>query len=93
MYIKDYKLKRFKQYELLKFFCSSTPASTASDLIGIHHNSANKFYHRLLRDCQNIVKSRSVTFLYVEVDENYFGGHRKEKRGKDAHEKSLYIFF
>ena len=85
MYVKHCKLTRYKQYELLKFFCAGTPARTASDLAGIHRNSGIRFYHKLRCAIALQQQNRAAQFCgSVEVDESYFGGHRKGKRGRGA---------
>jgi transposase len=85
MYVKHCKLTRYEQYELLKFFCAGMPARTASDLTGIHRNSGIRFYHKLRCAIATTQQNRAAQFCgSVEVDESYFGGHRKGKRGRGA---------
>jgi len=47
MYVKHCKLTRYQQLELLKYFVAGTPARTAADLVGIHRNSAIRFFNKL----------------------------------------------
>ncbi len=52
MHIKHCKLSLNIQNELLKYFVVGTPARTVADMLGIHHNSAIRFFHKLIReDC------------------------------------------
>ena len=47
MYIKHCKLSKNKQLELMKYFIAGATARTAADLVGIHRNSAVRFFHKL----------------------------------------------
>lgn len=66
-------------------FIAGTPARAVADLAGIHYNTAVQFYHRLR---QVIYLELSLTSPVldgeIEVDESYFGGRRKGKRGRGA---------
>ena len=85
MYVKHCKLTRYQQLELIKYFVSGTPARTASDLVGIHRNSAIRFFHKLRQQIACKQAERAVQFCgEIEVDESYFGGHRKGNRGRGA---------
>lgn len=85
MYVKHCKLSKRKQLELMKYFIAGATARTAADLAGIHRNSAIRFFHKLR--CAITIKQqeRAAEFTgEVELDESYFGGHRKGKRGRGA---------
>ena len=85
MYVKHCKLTRYQQLELMKYFVAGTPARTAADLAGIHRNSAIRFFHKLRGAIASKQQHRAAQFCgEVEVDESYFGGHRKGKRGRGA---------
>ena len=47
MYIKHCKLSKNKQLELMKYFITGATARTVADLVGIHRNSAVRFFHKL----------------------------------------------
>ena len=47
MYIKHCKLSGSEQLELMKYFVAGATARTAADLIGIHRNTAVRFFHKL----------------------------------------------
>ena len=88
MYIKHCKLSRFEQLELMKYFISGSTARTAADLIGIHRNTAVRFFHKLREKIAIKQQSRSEQFCgKIELDESYFGGTRKGKRGRGAADK------
>jgi transposase len=73
------------QQELIRQFVAGTPARSAALLTGIHRNSVTLFYHKL-REIITAKLAEETPFLdsQVEVDESYFGGMRKGKRGRGA---------
>jgi len=85
MYIKHCKLRRNKQLELMKYFVAGTTARTAGSLVGIHRNTAVRFFRKLREKIAQVQLSRSEPFNgKIELDESYFGGVRKGKRGRGA---------
>jgi transposase len=85
MYVKHCKLTRNKQLELMKYFVAGATARTAADLCNIHRNSAVRFFHKLRCAIATKQLERAAQFAgEVELDESYFGGHRKGKRGRGA---------
>jgi transposase len=85
MYIKHCKLARNKQLELIKYFVAGSTARTAADLAGIHRNTAIRFFYKLRQKIALEQQDRIEQFCgKVELDESYFGGHRKGKRGRGA---------
>jgi transposase len=80
------KLLRKQQVTLLEYFVLEATARSAADLLGIQPNSAALFYRKLRtviaqhleQDAQEIFDGA------VELDESYFGGVRKGKRGRGA---------
>jgi len=85
MYIKYCKLSRNKQVELIKYFVAGTTARTAGELSGIHRNTAIRFFHKL-REKIAIKQQMEVEQFCgkIELDESYFGGRRKGKRGRGS---------
>ena len=85
MYVKHCKITHYQQLRLLEYFVAGTPARTAADLVGIHRNSAIRFFHKLRGKIAIKQQNRAAQFCgEVEVDESYFGGRRKGKRGRGA---------
>lgn len=85
MYVKHCKLSRNKQLELIKYFVAGATARTAADLAGIHRNSAIRFFHKLREKIALKQQARVEQFCgKIELDESYFGGVRKGKRGRGA---------
>ena len=90
MYVKHCKLKRYQQLELMKYFVAGTPARTAADLASVHRNSAIRFFHKLRCAIASKQQKRAAQFCgEIEVDESYFGGIRKGKRGRGAAGKTI----
>lgn len=85
MYVKHCKLSRPKQLELLKYFVAGSTARTAAELADIHRNTAVRFFHKLREKIALKQQHRSEQFCgKIELDESYFGGSRKGKRGRGA---------
>ncbi|MGG5821979.1 IS1595 family transposase [Falsiroseomonas sp. HW251] len=78
------RLSRSVQERLLEYFVAGTPARTAAELLGIHRNSAILFYHKLREVIWARTREGHPFGGEVEVDESYFGGHRKGVRGRGA---------
>jgi transposase len=73
------------QLELLRLFVAGVPARTAAELTGLNRNTAILFFHKL-REVIATRLAEEAPFLdgEIEVDESYFGGRRKGKRGRGA---------
>ena len=85
MYVKHCKLGRSEQLDLMKYFVAGSTARTAADLIGIHRNTAVRFFHKLREKIALKQQNRSEQLCgKIELDESYFGGTRKGKRGRGA---------
>jgi transposase len=85
MYVKHCKLSNKKQLRLLEHFVAGTPTRTAAEIVDVHRNSAIRFFHKLRVKIALKQQNRSEQLCgKVELDESYFGGHRKGKRGRGA---------
>ena len=83
------RLSQYKQNKLIELFIANVTARIAAQLVGVNKNTAAYYFHRLrLLIYQN---SPHLEMLdgEVEVDESYFGGQRKGKRGRGASGKSI----
>ncbi len=80
------KITRKGQLELMKLFIAQTTARTAADLTGVNRNSARLFFHKLREIIAfNLDEENQGYFAgEIELDESYFGGVRKGKRGRGA---------
>ena len=76
------------------FFVLEVTARSAADILGIHPNSAALFY-RKIRTVINYHLALAAAEVFegsVELDESYFGGRRKGRRGRGAAGK-VVIFY
>jgi transposase len=71
--------------KLMMFFIAGTTARTAAELVGVNRNTVNLFYNKLRKIIVYFIEKESPFFDgEIEVDESYFGGIRKGKRGRGA---------
>lgn len=78
------KLSNYKQSRLLEMFVAGATARTASELAAVNRHSATLFYHKIREMICYELEDDSPFDGEVEVDESYFGGHRKGNRGRGA---------
>ena len=93
MKITHCKLKKKAQKELLRFFVLEVTARSAVDILGIHPNSAALFY-RKIRTVINYHLALAADEVFegpVELDESYFGGQRKGRRGRGVAGKVVVV--
>ena len=84
MHIKYCKLRPSQINRLLEHFVAGTTARMAAELVGLHRNTTSLFYHRLRQIIAQQLEDVSPFLGPIEVDESYFGGRRKGKRGRGA---------
>ncbi len=74
------------QCKLIEHFVSGSTARCASILVGVNKNTAAYYFHRLREIILYHTELEAEEYLYgeIEVDESYFGGKRKGKRGRGA---------
>ena len=78
------RLSKQKQDRLIEHFVSGTTARCAADLIGVNRNTSAYYFHRLRLIIAVATEDQELLSGEVEVDESYFGGRRKGKRGRGA---------
>lgn len=80
------RLSYSKQLKLMEHFVAGSTARCAAELVGVNRKTAAYYYHRLRVVISSELEQESIEFLSgeIEVDESYFGGHRKGKRGRGA---------
>ena len=80
------RLRQYKQNRLIELFVAGTTARTAASLAGINKTTASYYFHRLRGliyhndDNGGLLAGEGE----IEVDESYFGGKRKGRRGRGA---------
>ena len=78
------RLSQYKQYKLIELFVAGVTARTAAELVGVNKSTAAYYFHRLRLLIFQNSPHLEMFDGEIEVDESYFGGHRKGKRGRDA---------
>jgi len=78
------RLSRYKQDRLIEHFVSGSTARTAAKLINVNKTTAAYYFHRLREIIALETQNEALLSGEFEVDESYFGGHRKGKRGRGA---------
>jgi len=70
----------------MEHFVAGSTARCASELVCVNRKTGAYYYHRLRVIISTEVEQEAAEFLSgeIEVDESYFGGHRKGKRGRGA---------
>ena len=66
----------------MELFVAESTARTAADLVRVHRNSAALFYHKLRSLIAYKISEVDPEFGIFECDESYFGGKRKNLRGR-----------
>ena len=86
MQITNCKLSKRVQKKLLEFFVLQVTARSAADILDIQPNSAILFYRkiRMVISHHLALAADEVFESPVELDESYFGGRRKGRRGRGA---------
>ena len=78
------RLSSAKQNRLIEHFVAGTTARTAAVLVGVNKTTASYYFHRLRELIFKAVEDETPFSGEIEVDESYFGGKRKGKRGRGA---------
>ena len=80
------RLSDYKQGRLIEHFVSGSTARTAAALVGVNKSTVAYYFLRLREIIALELESESHEVFdgEIEVDESYFGGKRKGKRGRAA---------
>ena len=73
-----------QQNRLIECFVMEVTARSAADVLQIHPNSAALFYRKLRELITEKIADDIPFDGEIELDESYFGGTRKGKRGRGA---------
>ncbi|MDW0537290.1 IS1595 family transposase, partial [Mannheimia haemolytica] len=76
------RLSQYKQNKLIEQFVAGVTARTAYELVNVNKNTAAYYFHRLRLLIYQHSPHLEMFEGEIEVDEGYFGGHRKGKRGR-----------
>ena len=77
------RLRKCKQARLTQYFVAGTTARTAAALCGLNRKTAAYYFHRLREIVALELEAKGEALFdgEIEVDESYFGGNRKGRRG------------
>jgi transposase len=78
------RLSAEQQKRLIEHFVAGTTARTAASLVGVNKSTASYYFQRLRMIIHLVTEDASPLSGEIEVDESYFGGVRKGKRGRGA---------
>ena len=78
------RLSQSKQQRLIELFIAGSTARTAAALVDVNRNTAAYYFHRLRQLVYQAIEDETLFSGEIEVDESYFGGRRKGKRGRGA---------
>ena len=86
MTISHCRLKKSIQSRLIEYFVLEVTARSAADILRINANSAALFYRKIRKVIAfHLAQEAAEVFNgEIEIDESYFGGVRKGKRGRGA---------
>jgi len=68
----------------MELFVSGATARCATELVNVNWKTAAYYFHRLLTLIEQAIEDETPFAGEVEVDESYFWGVRKGKRGRGA---------
>ncbi len=80
------RISKVKQEKLIEYFVAGATGRCAAELVGVNFKTACYFYQRL-RELIAAHTEREANEVFageIEVDESYFGGHRKGNRGRGS---------
>ena len=82
-------MSKYKQKRLIEHFVAGSTARATAEIVGVNKSTATYYFHRLrLLIAKNMEEEGQEYFAgEIEVDESYFGGTRKGKRGRGAEGK------
>lgn len=78
------RLRQTKQARLIDHCVAGATARTAAALVGVNKSTAAYYFHRLRVIIYQVTEDETPFAGEVEVDESYFGGRRKGRRGRGA---------
>lgn len=70
--------------EVVEHFVACTTARSAAQLVRVNMTTVAYYYHRLRELIYRAIADTTPLVGEIVVDESYFGGHRKGKRGRGA---------
>jgi transposase len=84
MAMRKSRLSLYKQDRLIEHFVSGSTARTAAKLVNVNKTTSAYYFYRLREIIALECNNEALLSGEFEVDESYFGGTRKGKRGRAA---------
>jgi transposase len=78
------RLSKYKQNRLIELFVAGATARTAASLVGVNKSTSSYYFHQLRELIYRNDDDAGLLAGEIEIDESYFGGKRKGKRGRGA---------
>ena len=78
------RLSKYKQNRLIELFVAGATARTSASLVGVNKSTSSYYFHRLRELIYRNDDDAGLLAGEIEIDESYFGGKRKGKRGRGA---------
>ena len=90
MKLRKSRISWYKQEQLIEHFVAGTTARCTSELLHMNRNTVWLYFYRLrtIIAYELALASDEMFCGEIEVDESYFGGIRKGKRGRGARDKT-----
>jgi transposase len=88
--VRKSRLSKYKQARFTQYFVAGTTAQTVAALCGVNRKTAAYYFHRL-REIVALELEAEGEALFdgeIEVDESYFGGNPKGRRGRGCGENT-----
>ena len=87
------RLSRYKQERLIEHFIAGSTAQTAGNLCAVNRKTVAFFFLRLREIIAYEPEAENETLFEgeIEVDESYFGGRRKGKRGRGGENPCVWL--
>jgi transposase len=82
------KLSKQKKRKLVEYFVVGATARSTAAILNINKNTVALFFHKLRLLIHKNTRDMSEFSGGIEIDESYFGGARKGKRGRGAANKT-----
>lgn len=82
--MRNSRISWHKQQRLIELFVAGATARTAAALVGVNKATARYYFHRVRQLIETQGEPAGWLAGEIEIDESYFGGKRKGKRGRGA---------
>ena len=81
-----------RELAILRGFYQMQPANRVAHELGITYPTVTRVYRRLREKISDVAEAEGKCLSgEIEIDESYFGGHRKGNRGRGAAGKSVVL--